>query len=252
MKKQIKIVLIISGAILGLLILLILLGAATIQPDLNKMASIETQEIIEDVYAVQDFTALGTVNLYLIKSNNQYIAIDAGNDADHIQQELDKLNINAQDIVAVFLTHTDADHTAAVNLFNKATFYMSRAEEQMIDGRTSRFLFSENTFDHDYELVEDGQTINILGLKIQGILTPGHTPGSMSYLIDDKYLFAGDAVSLDKGQVYLLNESIYYMDAEAQRDSLERLANLSDVEYIFTGHHGFTTEHAKAFANWKR
>lgn len=247
MKKRVKRVLIATGAVLGLLILLGAAYIAIFQSEINKMASVETQEVIEGVYAIQDTY----VNLFLIKGDNGYIAVDAGNNAKHIRQELDRLNIEEQEVVAVFLTHTDVDHIAALSLFNNATIYISQAEEQMIDGRRSRFLFFKNTLDYEYELVEDGQTINISGLKVQGILTPGHTPGAMCYLVDDTYLFTGDTMSLNNGQADLFND-FFNMDSEVQRTSLERLADLSEVKYIFTAHYGFTENHAEAFANWTK
>jgi glyoxylase-like metal-dependent hydrolase (beta-lactamase superfamily II) len=241
-----KRVLIIIGIILGLLLLPLVAYLLKFQSEISKMAPLESQEFVEDVYVIQD----SFVNLFLIRSDGHYIAIDAGNKADHIRQELGKFNIKENEVVAVFLTHTDTDHTAGLSLFPKATIYISEAEAQMIDGRTPRFWFIHTPFDYQPELVEDGQIINISGLKVQGILIPGHTPGSMSYLINDKYLFTGDSMSLAKGQVNLFND-FFNMDTEAQRTSLKSLANLSGVEYIFTAHYGVTDDFAKAFVSWQ-
>ena len=115
----------------------------------------------EQVFIVRDTF----VNFFLIRSDEHYIAIDAGNDAEHIRQELDKLNIEAEKILAVFLTHTDSDHTAALSLFENATIYISKAEQQMIDGRTPRFWFIHNPFDYEAELVEDDQVVP----RLQGV-----------------------------------------------------------------------------------
>jgi hydroxyacylglutathione hydrolase len=245
MKKRMKSVLIIIGVILGLLVLSLVAYLLKFQSETNKMTPVESQEFIKDVYVIQDTF----VNMFLIKGGNHYIAIDAGNNADQIRQELGKLNIKEEEVVAVFLTHTDADHIAALSLFRNATIYISEAEEQMIDGRTPRFLFVHNTFEYEPELVEDGQVINVSGLKVQGILTPGHTPGAMSYLIDDKYLFVGDSMSLEDGKVNLFND-FFNMDSETQRASLKKLADLSGVEYVFTAHYGVTDDYAKAFSAW--
>jgi hydroxyacylglutathione hydrolase len=57
---------------------------------------------------------------------------------------------------------------------------------------------------------EDGQVWKISGLKTQAILSPGHTPGSMSYLLYDYHgspwiLFSGDTLFAgDVGRVDLL------------------------------------------------
>ncbi|MFX0202011.1 MAG: MBL fold metallo-hydrolase [Candidatus Hodarchaeota archaeon] len=245
MNKLMKSVLMIIGVVLGLLVLAGVAYILVFQSETNKMTPLESQEIIEDVYVIQD----SFVNMFLIKRDNHYIAFDAGNDADHIRQELDKLNIKEEEVAAVFLTHTDADHTAALSLFGNATIYISKAEEQMIDGRTPRFLFVHNTFEYEPELVEDGQIIDVSGLNVQGILTPGHTPGATVYLVDDKYLFVGDSMSLQDGKVDLFND-FFNMDSETQRASLKKLADLSGVEYIFTAHYGVTDDYAKAFSGW--
>ena len=123
----------------------------------------------------------------------------------------------------------------------------------MIDGRTARFMNSYNTLDYDYTLITDGQVMELMGLKVEGVLTPGHTPGSMSFIIDDKYLFVGDTMGLDKGEAYTVSGLlglIYYVDSEAQNETMQKLANLSGIEYIFTGHHGYTADYPTAFAYW--
>jgi len=187
MKKVMKRVLIFISVVLVLLVLSAVAYLLIFQFETNKMTPLASQEFIEDVYVIQD----SFVNMFLIKGDDHYIAIDAGNDADQIGQELDKLNIKEEEVTAIFLTHTDADHSAALSLFSNATIYISEAEEQMIDGRTPRFLFVNNTFEYQPEFLEDGQVLTVSGLSVQGISTPGHTPGAMSYLVNDKYLFVG-------------------------------------------------------------
>jgi hydroxyacylglutathione hydrolase len=241
-----KKILIRSGVGISLVLLLCGLVLVKIYFEVKKMSPMDTREIVKDVYAVQD----GFVNLFLIKNADTYIAIDAGNNAEHIQQELARLHIDPKDVVAVFLTHSDVDHIAALSLFKNAVIYLSRAEEQMINGETSRFLFMKNRLGYPHELLEDNQVINISGLKIKGILAPGHTPGSMCYLINNNYLFTGDSLGIKNGKVKEFNK-IFNMDTQTQRLSLGNLADLSGVEYVFTAHYGFTDDFQKAFENWK-
>jgi glyoxylase-like metal-dependent hydrolase (beta-lactamase superfamily II) len=98
--------------------------------------------------------------------------------------------------------------------------------------------------------VENGQVVTLSGLKVEGILTPGHTPGAMSYLINDKYLFTGDTMSLAEGKGDLFND-FFNMDSEQQRISLRRLATLSEVEYIFTAHYGVADDYGQVFGSWE-
>ena len=188
----------------------------------RQMNSLETGKIVTSVYAVQD----SYVNLFLVKTNNTYIAFDAGNDKSFVQQGLEKLHIDPKRIAAVFLTHSDVDHVAAIRLFPNAAIFLSKAEEQMVNGQTRRFLFMKNHLAPPYELVEDNQVITISGLKIKGILTPGHTPGSMCFLVNDTYLFAGDTMGIKNGEVTRFND-LFNMDSHRQEQSLAKLAGLS-------------------------
>jgi len=247
MKKNVKRLLIICCAVLCLLIILSCLYLVKFAAETGMMTSLETQQVIEGVYAIQDTF----VNMFLVKGDDDtYIAIDAGSHPEHILLELQRLKIDPQHVVAVLLTHADTDHVAALELFKQATVYLSHDEEQMINGQTARFLFIKNHLKSSYKLLEDQQILNISGLQIKGILTPGHTPGSMCYLIDNIYLFTGDSMSLKDGAVFEFNK-FFNMDSNMQQKSLRTLANLPGVNYIFTAHYGFTDKYEHAFENWR-
>jgi len=214
--------------------------------EIKKMSPVETQQIIENIFSVQDTF----VNMYLIKDGDKYVAIDAGNNADNVAYELKKLKISPDNVIAVFLTHTDGDHVAAIKIFKHAQVYLSKQEGQLLNGQTSRFLFFGNKIaTKDYLLIEDKQLFNIGNIKIQGILTPGHTVGSMCYLVDDKYLFTGDALSLKNGKVFKFN-AFFNMDSKTAYESIGIITKIPTAEYIFTAHYGFTSDYKKAVLNW--
>lgn len=214
--------------------------------EIKKMTTVQTGEITDGVYSIKDsFT-----NVYLVKDSNSFIAIDAGNNAEAIAEGLKMLNVNTDLVVAVLLTHTDGDHVAAIDIFPHATIYISEQEEQMINGETSRFMiFGNKLCTENYTLVKDQQTFNIGNLTIKGILTEGHTPGSMCYVINDNYLFTGDLLSLKEGKINKFNE-FFNMDTETSVKSMDKIVNLSDIEYIFTSHYGYTDDYQKAVEDW--
>ena len=235
MNKKGKGVCKVFGVVLGILFLLGGGLFVKFYAETRNMAPVETKEIADGVYAIAD----GYVNLYLIKAGESYIAVDAGNNADHVQKELSRVNIDPKRVAAVFLTHSDSDHTAGLGLFPNAAVYLSKQEEQMIDGRTTRFLIFKNKINHVCEFPDDNQVINISGLSVRGIPTPGHTPGSMSWLINDGLLFTGDSMSLKDGKVMTFND-FFNMDSKTQEKSLNMLSHVEGVKYIFTAHYGFT------------
>jgi len=212
------------------------------------MNHLETQEIIKGIYAIKTKNS----NFYVVNNGDGYIAIDAGGGNQNIaKDELSKLNIEPEKVTAVLLTHTDFDHISALSLFKNAAIYISKQEVQMIDGSVARmFDIVKNKLNYAYKVLENNEEICFGKVKVKSILTPGHTNGSMSYILDDKYLFAGDALSLRNGQVELFN-SLFNMNDDIQRESLKNLAKMQNIKYIFTAHYGFSDDFHEAFKNFK-
>ncbi len=213
-----------------------------VQKEISKMMSLPTTEIVDGIIPVYE----GFVNMYLIKVADKYIAVDAGMKVENITKELKQAKINPDDVVALFLTHTDFDHTGGLHLFKNAQIYISRAEEQMINGSVVRMDTSYNSIPKGYKMLKDREEVVVLGHSVKGVLTPGHTPGSMSYFVDNKHLFVGDALGLRQGKAGLFSD-LFNMNTKQQMKSLNILKELKNVEYLFTAHFGYTKDFKKAF-----
>lgn len=91
-------------------------------------------------------------------------------------------------IVKTFETHLQADYIAG---------------SRLIAARTgARFFANENDFKGskiDYYAVSDGQLegFSAGGPVVRVAFTPGHTPGSTSYVIDESYMISGDMVFIN-------------------------------------------------------
>jgi glyoxylase-like metal-dependent hydrolase (beta-lactamase superfamily II) len=247
MKKTVKRILFGIGIVIIVIVLFFVGYMLKAKSEMKVMNPTETKEITKNIFSIKDTF----VNLFLIKDSDQYIAVDAGNKLDAVSAELKKLNIDPDKIIATILTHTDGDHVAALKLFKNARIYLAKQEEPLINGVKSRFLFFSNSIPtKEYTLIEDQQTIKIKSTKIKGILTPGHTPGSMCYLINDKYLFTGDAISLKAGKIGKFNK-FFNMDTKTATESIEKIIGIPTAEYIFTAHYGFTNDYKNAVKDWK-
>jgi hydroxyacylglutathione hydrolase len=245
MKRIVKRVLLGCGILIGILILISVGYLLKFKSETKNMQVIETGRTVDDIYSIKD----SFVNMFLIRDSADYIAIDAGNSLENIEKELKKLNIDPDKVVVVFFTHTDKDHVAALKLFRNANVYISRKEVPMINGEKSKFLFFGNHLDcKNYFLLEDQETMVRGNLKIKGILTPGHTSGSMCYLVNDKYLFTGDALRLKDGKVTEFNK-FFNMDSKEAKESIGKITNLPGVQYIFTAHYGYTSDYQYAVKN---
>lgn len=214
--------------------------------EIKKMTPNNTSQLTPEVYVVKDGTF---TNMHLIKTGDDYVAIDSARNIHKVKSELEILNINPENVVALFLTHTDSDHLGAIKLFKNAKIYISKEEEQMINGKTSRKILMKNKLKSSYEILENHQIINISGTKIEGLLTPGHTPGSMSYIVNDKYIFTGDALSINNGKVKMENK-FFNMNSDLAKKSIQNLVNLPNIKYIFTSHYGYTDNFQKALEEW--
>lgn len=236
MKKVIKRSLIGVGIIISLLVMMNAWMGYQVNKQIKTCTPIETQKITNEISSVKD----KHVNIYFIKHQSGYIAIDAGMDQEEISKELKKVNIKPEMVTAVLLTHSDQDHVGGINLFKNAVVYLSEIEEQMINGSTPRFLFFKNKLEREYTTVKDQQILNISGLSIKAISTSGHTPGSISYLVDKKYLFTGDALSIKKGQLESFIP-MFTMDMDTHLDSIAKLKKntVPQIDYIFSAHHGY-------------
>ncbi len=87
------------------------------------------------------------------------------------------------------------------------------------------------------KLIQDNQEYMIDGVNVIGIKSPGHTIGSMSFLIDGEYVFSGDAFKVSKGTVGL---HPFTMDAETAETTVEKLKEISKkCSVVLTAHYGF-------------
>ena len=101
-------------------------------------------------------------------------------------------------------------------------------------------------------LLRDGQILNIDGIKIKCFLVPGHIWGHIVYLIDDKYLFTGDAIWLGADGGYSFIAALAEDNKLAVRSlaALETKLRERGLHPLFiTGHTGWTDDFAFAFAH---
>lgn len=196
--------------------------------------------ITEDVIAVNDIFS----TMYLIKTNDGYIAIDAGLNETVIKKGLKYYGIDPQAIKTLLLTHSDYDHRGGLNIFNNTKIYLSFDEFQMVSHKKQRFNFIPllpNYFPSiKVNLVKDKDDFSFANRHIRCIALPGHTSGSMGYIIDEKYLFSGDAFRIKNGKISMPYNKWFVMDVDLMKKSMAKVAALKGIKYIFSGNSGFS------------
>ena len=232
----------IQKRIMLIVLAVIVLIAATVLVYVFPMLSMnpmETGKILDTgIYAIKN----NSNNLFLIESDDGYIVVDAGSDADKVAQTLNQVSIDALDVKYVLLTHSDYDHVASLNLFSNAQIFISEDELQMVNGQSKRNAFSSNTLPDGIDkegltLLADGQELKLGEHTVECIKTPGHTPGSMVYLLDGQYLFTGDAFKVSDNTI---DVHPFTMDEEISKESILQLDSvLNRSQLVLTAHYGY-------------
>ena len=184
--------------------------------------------IADNVYEIKS----RAVSMFVYTAGEPPICFDTGISEAPIKQGFDALGYKPEHVECVFLTHTDRDHVGGLNLFKNANVYLSIDEEQMVNRTTPRFLgFVHNPpLKKTLQLLNDGDIVEAGQTKIEALATPGHTPGSMSYLVNESILFAGDTLALKEGKVRPFSRlhlgDMIHMDIATQTESVKKLAQL--------------------------
>lgn len=198
------------------------------------------------MFKVETFT-LGPLqtNAYLLSvmdgEQERSIVIDPGMNPKRL---LDR--IAATKVEAILLTHAHFDHMGGVDELRKLAkcpVYIHDLEaDWLTDPRKNGSMRWQDvtpplsTDPAEYALAE-GQSLELIGHTFRVMHTPGHSPGSVSFLCG-QHLFSGDV---------LFRQSVGRTDLPGGRerdlyDSIRlKLYKLSDDTMVYPGHGGRTT-----------
>ncbi len=142
-----------------------------------------------------DTLELGPIqtNCYLVYNEGaeEAVVIDPAGEPEKIKKALD-----GKKAAAVLLTHGHFDHTGALYAFDGTPIYMHPADDVMLLDSvwSAGELLGDNApRPAATHYVQEGAKLRLAGLDIAVLHTPGHTLGSVCYLIGD-VLFTGDTM----------------------------------------------------------
>ena len=158
---------------------------------------------------------LGPSAAYVVETRDGLVLVDTGLEADAgpLKEEMAKLGLDWKKIRAILLTHVHGDHTGGAEYLRVsvgAKVYAGRGDADALraGGPREAFFSTFHMPNHrphptkvDVEL--DGDELITFGdVQFRALAMPGHTPGSICYLMERgnlRALFGGDVISMLEG-----------------------------------------------------
>jgi len=159
---------------------------------------------------------------HVVISQNDAIVIDPLYPA---EKYLEIVKQEGAKITHIIDTHQHADHVSAaqqLSELSEAPMYESKLEK----------------WDRQANFLEDDQVISFGTSKLRVIHTPGHTPGSLSYVVDEKYVFTGDILFIESIGRPDLRDNAEEFALELYDSLHNKLLKLPLDTIVFPTHHG--------------
>lgn len=182
-------------------------------------------------------------NTYFIEDDNSVILIDPSSESDKIIKKLNQIN---KPLKAVLLTHAHYDHIGALDdIIEKyhVPVYMHEEEFDFLKDtkkngadKFKQFGLPNITSSAKPKSLTEGPA-EIAGFKFEVLHTPGHSPGSLTFVFD-QFAVVGDTL-FNNG---IGRTDLYKGDYETLIDSIQdKIFNLDGDLPLFPGHGPYTT-----------
>lgn len=187
------------------------------------------------------YTGPMQVNTYLCvdKETKKGFIVDPGGGSPTLEKYISE---NGYEIEYIVVTHGHGDHICGV------PHYSALYEAPIVGNSADNFYFNDARLNQSRAFtgrpveftpdidIKDGETLQVGGMTLQFMETPGHSPGSISVLVDN-ILFSGDTLfqlsigrtDFEGGSFSDLKESVH-----------TKIFTLPDDTFVLPGHMGQT------------
>lgn len=177
-------------------------------------------------------------NCYCLFDGGEAVVIDPSANADVILAEIQKRDAILRYIL---LTHGHFDHILSLdelrNASNTPACIHEKDAEMLTDSYKNAFRYffgNERTWQVADRTLCDGEELTFGATTVKVIHTPGHSKGSVCYLVGNEFLFTGD--TLFDGNVG--RSDLYGGNGATLMQSLQKLRTLPQALPIYPGHGG--------------
>lgn len=181
------------------------------------------------VYEDQDITVYQFVPVgkgclsYMIVSDGEALIVDPSRFVDQYEAAAEVVGAKVKHIVD---SHLHADHISGGKLLAEKTgadYYLMKSE-----GATFEFIPLE---DHE-KIVFNNVTLEVLAVK-----TPGHTPGSVSFFVNNKLLFSGDTIFVSGLGRPDLGNKVREWAKDLYNTVYSKVSEIADDVIVLPGHY---------------
>ena len=183
-------------------------------------------------------------NTFILRrdGSDHAVVVDPGDEPELLIGAIEKLGVAVD---AILVTHTDVDHVGAVAPLAKRTgapVYCPKLEVARLQDIMGHIpvpgLGPFEGYDAD-ETVEGGEELELAGMRIEVVATPGHTEGHVTYAFPDEGVIASGDV-LFQGSVGRTDRQ--NGDHQTLLNSIATLLErYPDDTLVLPGHMGTTT-----------
>lgn len=193
-----------------------------------------------EIFKLKPLSVCGTNSYIIAGEQGNAVLIDAPDDAYYIKNRLSEKGLNLKKIL---LTHGHFDHVGAVAELAESTncqVYIHEADKPKLtdDSKNLASHFGLGSIRHYDKAVafNDGDIIKMDELEFKVIHTPGHTSGSVCFIIGGN-MFSGDTLfARSIGRTDMPDGNTMVM-----LKSLEKLAKVEENYTVYPGHMSTTT-----------
>lgn len=178
----------------------------------------------DDQIKVFQFIRVGKGCLsYMVVSEDEALIVDA---ARFLDVYIEAAKQEGAKITHIVDSHLHADHISGGKMLAEKTgakFYLMKSEGAVFD----------------FEPLENFKKIefNQVQLEVLAVKTPGHTPGSVSFLVNDKLLFSGDTIFISGLGRPDLGNKVREWANDLYHTVHSKISDIADDVIVLPGHY---------------
>lgn len=178
----------------------------------------------DDAMKVFQFVRVGKGCLsYMIVSGDQALIVDPSR---FVNEYIEAAKAEGATITHIVDSHLHADHISGGAVLAEktgASYYLMKSEGAVFDFQPLE----------QHDIIE----FNQVNLEVLAVKTPGHTPGSVSFLINQKILFSGDTIFVSGLGRPDLGNKVREWANDLYNTVHTKVAEIADEVIVLPGHY---------------